>query len=509
MWIEGKLMSAMVVGLVAVVGLVLSIALEFLLMPRPALSRPGAAWALHGGIWLLVYGALLSLMGRPWFSMAIVSAMLLTLILVNNAKMHSLREPFVFQDYEYFTDAIKHPRLYIPFLGWGKFGAAVVGFVGAVAVGFLGEAAPDDRFSLNGQFGAVIVLLLFGLSAVWAGKRARMALTLVPEEDLCRLGLLAHFWRYGEEERKFPSVRSPFDIDEKEQVGTQPHLVAIQSESFFDARDLYSGIRADVLSEYDALKAGAKAAGKMKVPAWGANTVRTEFSFLSGIASEKLGVHRFNPYRAVAAGWHVASIASLLKKRGYRTVAIHPYPVSFYRRDQVYPRIGFDEFIDVEAFSEQDRSGPYTGDMAVADKIREVLKDASGPVFIFVITMENHGPLHLETVTLADIDKYYQTPPPAGCDDLTVYLRHLSNANLMIKSLRDTLQALPTEAELCWYGDHVPIMPAVYQEFGVPNGEVEYVLWSNRKPNFRLTDEMDVSSLANHWINQHSQILYR
>lgn len=29
-----------------------------------------------------------------------------------------LREPFVYSDFEYFTDALRHPRLYLPFLGW-------------------------------------------------------------------------------------------------------------------------------------------------------------------------------------------------------------------------------------------------------------------------------------------------------------------------------------------------------------------------------------------------------
>ena len=54
---------------------------------------------------------------------------LLTLVLVNNAKFTALSESFVFQDYEYFTDAIRHPRLYIPFLGWWKFMAAAFAFV--------------------------------------------------------------------------------------------------------------------------------------------------------------------------------------------------------------------------------------------------------------------------------------------------------------------------------------------------------------------------------------------
>lgn len=110
-------------------------------------------------------------------------------------------------------------------------------------------------------------------------------------------------------------------------------------------------------------------AGQMTVPAWGANTIRTEFAFLSGIDAEHLGVHRFNSYRAIAAGWRVASLASYLKSLGYRTVCVHPYPVGFYQRDRVYPSLGFDAFLDIQAFDGVEHVGPYMDDAAVADKV--------------------------------------------------------------------------------------------------------------------------------------------
>ncbi len=464
-----------------VAGLLLSVCIEALMTPRPSLHRPWGAWALHVALWTLTFDAFLLVLGRPWFSMAIVSAVMLTFILVNNAKQKALREPFVFQDYEYFTDAIRHPRLYIPFLGWLKFIGAVAGFVLAVAIGLLGESLPEMRLAVRGQGGAMLVLLVIGLLLLRAGLRQALPITLDPTLDLPRLGFWASFIRYGQEESQFPRAASPFATlpAASTQTAQLPHLVTIQSESFFDARALYPGVKKDVLHHFDQLKRDALVRGTMKVPAWGANTVRTEFAFLSGISNRSLGVHRFNPYRAVAAGWKPGSVALHLKRQGYRTVCIHPYPKSFYRRDRVFPRLGFDEFIDIEQFDEQSRFGPYTSDDAVAEKIESILKFATGPVFIFVVTMENHGPLHLESVSQSDIDDLYTEPPPSGCDDLTVYLRHLRNADRMLARLRAFLERQKFPARLCWYGDHVPIMPEVYQHFGAPDGTVEYILWSN------------------------------
>ncbi|MEF3193785.1 MAG: hypothetical protein K6346_06200, partial [Halothiobacillaceae bacterium] len=87
----------------SLVGLALSVAIERLMTPRPPLARPWAAWALHGGLWLSTHAVLTLALGRPWFAAAALSAFLLMLVLVNNAKVKALREPFVFQDYEYFT----------------------------------------------------------------------------------------------------------------------------------------------------------------------------------------------------------------------------------------------------------------------------------------------------------------------------------------------------------------------------------------------------------------------
>ena len=485
----------------SVVLLALSLVIEQLLLPRPGLGRPWSAWALHVGLVMSAHALLTMVLGRPWFAAAAVAAFLLLLVLVNNAKVHSLREPFVFQDYEYFTDAILHPRLYIPFLGWWKFFAAVAGFVLAVGVGLYGESVPLLRLHWTGQLGGVLLVLTGGVLLLYLGQRQHLPVSLQPEQDIPAFGFLASLWRYAEAEQSVPQVRSPFSrLEGPPADKVLPHLLAVQSESFFDARQLFSGIRPDVLQQYDRLKQDAVLHGPLQVPAWGANTVRSEFAFLSGIAAEQLGVHRFNPYRAVAGGWDVASLASHLKRQGYRTVCIHPYPVSFYRRDRVYPRLGFDEFLDICHFDESMRAGPYTGDAAVADLVDTIVREATQPVFVFVITMENHGPLHLEQVAAGDVDALYHAAPPDGCDDLTIYLRHLSNADRMIHSLRQTLEQCAHPASLCWYGDHVPIMPAVYQQFATPKGDVEYIVWANWKETQQPASMSGADSLAQRWL---------
>ena len=487
--------------LIAFAGFLLSVAIERLMMPRPRLRRPWTAWCLHAALWLLAYGVLVLLFGRPWFATAGAAAFFLMLVLVNNAKIKALREPFVFQDYEYFVDAVRHPRLYIPFMGWGKFLGAASGFVAAISIGLWAEIPPGQRFGWTGQLAGIVVIAVIGMVLLLVANRRLLPVSFDPEQCMRALGLLSSLWCYGRAGRVLPVMATPFvSLASNDAMKTLPHLVAVQSESFFDPRPLFSGIRRDVLAEFDRLCADAQAYGKLKVPAWGANTVRTEFAFLTGIDAAGLGVHRFNPYRAVASGWDVFSLASFLKRMGYRTVCVHPYPAGFYQRDRVYPRLGFDEFLDIRTFGKAERFGPYVSDAAVAEKIASVLEEADEPVFVFVITMENHGPLHLERVTPSDIDELYTEPPPAGCDDLTVYLRHLRNADRMIAGVRTMLEQCSRPAGMCWFGDHVPIMPVVYETFGLPQGNVEFVFWSNDMHRCAGKHDLPAHRLSSDWL---------
>ena len=76
-------------------------------------------------------------------------------------------------------------------------------------------------------------------------------------------------------------------------------VVLVQAESFFDPARLDPGL-GGLLPAYEGLRAAAALRGRLLVPAWGANTVRTEFAVLTGLSEAALGLDRFNPYDAFA-----------------------------------------------------------------------------------------------------------------------------------------------------------------------------------------------------------------
>lgn len=463
---------------VAACGLLLSFLLLTLLRPRlPAPWRwHWRGLAMHAGLWCLAYGVLLLLLGRPWFSLGLALAFVMLLVQVSNAKHLALREAFVFQDFEYFTDAIRHPRLYIPFLGWGKFAAIVVVVSAALLAGLWLEPLAAERFAAAGAGWPAIALALLGACLLFVGH-GKVEPSFDPAADLARWGFFACLWFYGVAERR-PLVSSK-EMAAAPYLASGGDLLVVQSESFFDPRPLYDGIRRDVLATFDGISQQAMHSGPLSVPAWGANTVRSEFAFLSGLPASALGVHRFNPYRRALA-CDIQTLAQQARAAGYRTVCVHPYPASFYRRDRVFPHFGFDQFIDIAAFADAPRCGPFVADTALAERVKGLFAQAGQPLFVFVITMENHGPLHLEKCTAADVAALYEPAPPSGCEDLTVYLRHLRNADRMAGELQAFLAARGKPARFCWYGDHVPIMAGVYRQLGEPAGDTAYFIWDSQ-----------------------------
>lgn len=487
---------------------------ELILKPRPQplWQRPPAAIAVHLATATLHFAFWLLVVQRPWFALVIAASLQMVIIQVNNTKSTSLREPFLCQDFEYFVDAVRHPRLYIPFFGIGLTIAASLAGAVAIGIGFWLEPSlfghADAPWSLLGT-----LVLVAAATSVLAWQLPRLIdCTLEPNEDLVRLGLYPYLWAYGRMTREpidhaengdaFPA---PADLEAIDPAGL-PNVVLVQSESFFDPRDWHPAIRRGLLDEYDTLVEGALQAGRFDVPAWGANTVRTECAVLTGFTPTHLGVHRFNPYHQLSK-LSVNNLAGALKRLGYRTVCIHPYPASFYLRDRVYPNLGFDTFIDIADFDPSERDGQYTGDLALADRVQKQLEAADDkPVFVFVISMENHGPLHLETADPAIAERWVEGGVTSGCEELTVYLRHLRNTNSMLERLRDSLQSASLQRAshqpisqlnksgrpgiLGFYGDHVPIMPKVYARHGEPDGLTNYFIWQTRPhsgDNVRMT----------------------
>ena len=407
--------------------------------------------------WLL----LLSLSRRPVLSATLILAAALGLALTDAAKRATLREPLVFADRAELLEVVRHPRFYLPFAGPAKVigGAAAA----AAAAGLLAWIEPQawHPWPLL-MIGLVALCILlpgrppFG-PAIAAGYR-RLGVSGDPDRDMRRFGflssLIVHATLARDDRRARRAAVADFPGLPSDAAGGP--VVLVQLESFFDARLLGARTlgRDDIRLPGLDMLAAEGVAGRLSVPCWGANTVRSEFMALTGIEAAATGLDRFNPYERFALV-RTRSLAWTLKAAGYRTICLHPFDNTFYGRDRVMPLLGFDEFRGPEVFEGAERVGPDVTDRAVG---REVLRivEACGPrVFVFAITIANHGP--------------WTDPARPGRAELDGYLEGLQASDEMLELLAN---GLPPGATLAVYGDHQPSLA----DLGADD-RTNYVIW--------------------------------
>jgi phosphoglycerol transferase MdoB-like AlkP superfamily enzyme len=264
-------------------------------------------------------------------------------------------------------------------------------------------------------------------------------------------------------------------------------LILVQCESFFDARRLSPLLPRDLLPEFDRCCATAAQYGRLQVPGWGANTMRSEFAVLAGIPESELGYDRFNPYYALARA-PIASQVWRLRQAGYRTICLHPFDRRFFRRDLAMPALGFDEFLGRETLGGP-RRPPYYPDPDLARDILRLL-DSHGPrIFVFAITMANHGPwlgkgppLDPAVARLFDPDEV-----PQGAA-LLRYLDGLRRSDEMLGILMDGIAERRSPALLGFYGDHLPSLPLAYAHFGFDEPHSDYAIWPSEGSEPRRLD---------------------
>jgi len=437
---------------------------------------------------LACYALIEDATARPVFAGVITLVLSAGYAYADRAKRVVLAEPVVFTDVFQAFDIFRHPRLALPFPHKGRVLSAASLVVGLFVFLFRLEPAawslsPWPLLLLLGLLIAAAEAIGGRFSTAMARNLRRHSLSGDPCRDAARFGSLGVLLGYGiiargeraaRQAAALPVVRSapaPSRLPE-----AQP-IVMVQCESFFDARRLHPAITPTLLPNFDRCQRFGTQWGRLEVPCWGANTVRTEFAVLSGLSEDAIGFDRFNPYHSFARV-PINSLAWRMRAEGYRTVCVHPFDRTFYARDRVMANLGFDLFLGEEAFEDASRINGYVTDVEVARKIVEII-GAEGPkVFVFSITMENHGPWSTPCERpIANL--LPEAGLPAG-EKLALerYLQSLRNADEMLGILMQALSAERTQGMLAFYGDHLPAFRTAFDQFGLRDLRSDYFIWS-------------------------------
>lgn len=433
----------------------------------------------------------------------------------DRAKRSVLAEPIVFTDVFQAFDIFRHPGLAVPFpdklpILSGVAGALIL--FGALFV-FVPPAwtwTPWPAAILLIVLATIVILLRSSAGASFARALKRLQPTGDPVADASAFGpigmlfvhaLLARVDRAAIRAaagRRARSVSAAADAE----TGGGP-LVLLQCESFFDVRRLGPAVRPEILSAFDTLSREGVQWGRLAVPCWGANTVRTEFAVLSGLAEAQLGFDRFNPYHRLARA-PIESIAWRLRERGYRTICLHPFDRRFYGRDRVMPMLGFDEFLGEEAFAGAERVNGYVGDAAVARVACQLIESRGPRVFLFVVTMENHGPW-TEALSGAGTDFLAAGLPLTASErqSLGRYLDSVANTDALFRRVAEKIASLDAGGTLAAYGDHLPSFASAFAKLGLRDHRSDYLIWRPHATAAARREDLAAHALGERILESH------
>ncbi|HJU18858.1 MAG TPA: LTA synthase family protein, partial [Stellaceae bacterium] len=308
--------------------------------------------------------------------------------------------------------------------------------------------------------------------------------------DGARLGPLATLFVYGliaRHERPARRARVAAPAVLREPTERAVPVVLVQCESFFDARRLAPQRFAGLVPGFAACCAEHAVFGRFEVSGWGANTMRAEFAALTGITDGDLGYDRFNPYHAFARV-PIASLAWQLRAYGYRTICLHPFDRWFYRRDLALPSLGFDRFLGRESLGGA-RRPPYCPDPELARHVLRALDAEGSRVFVFAITMGNHGPWSGPgPAPDPGLSRLFDPGGVPQGGELLHYLDGLARSDEMLQILVRGFKERGCDGILGFYGDHLPSLPHAFGHFGFDDWASDYVLWQNGEAPSRRLD---------------------
>lgn len=460
------------------------------LLAGALLPLPAWLWLRRGARvsgWMLLdaaplaaaFCALLALTARPLLAGGLVGGACIFLAVADRAKRAALAEPLAFTDGGLLWQVPAHPRFYLPFVPR----AVVVGGLGAAAAAFvavvllepglaLGAAARGVLLGLAVALAALVLRPLALLRVAGIARNRSQAPTLArdPSRDATRFGPLAAFALHA----RCAAVERPARRGAHPPVAAiiapgapRPHLVLLQLESFCDPRRL--GLPT-ALPHWDALAAGAIARGRLAVPGFGANTMRTEFVVLTGLDDAALGLDRFNPYFRFARA-PVASLAWALRGAGWGADCLHPYDGRFFGRDRVLPALGFARFDDAAAFAEAAREDGLVTDAALGARIVAQIEAASDPLFLYAITVAAHGP--------------WPGPDPAAG-----WAARIAATDAMVGAVAQAARRSARPLVLAAFGDHRPSLP-------VARGatDTDYLIWRSDIAGKGEARDLDAAAL--------------
>lgn len=265
-------------------------------------------------------------------------------------------------------------------------------------------------------------------------------------------------------EKNLENYSQQYGLDTEETAQQDyPNIIVIMNESYVDLSIFNEQPKTNipVTPFIDSLSDNV-VRGHALCSVYGGNTPNTEFEFLTGHTLAFLP-DNVVPYQQYISD-EIYSLVWLLKSYGYTTASTHPFYANGWSRNSVYPLLGFEECAFLESYACQNMVRTFVSDQELVEHVLSRLdqKTENEPLFLFGITMQNHGGYTYSG------DNLVQTVQLEGYDqEYPLAEQYLSLINLTDQAMEYLLTALESYTEdtvVVFFGDHYPKIETEFYE---------------------------------------------
>jgi phosphoglycerol transferase MdoB-like AlkP superfamily enzyme len=261
------------------------------------------------------------------------------------------------------------------------------------------------------------------------------------------------------------------------------NVVLVLSEAFADLSRL-----ADVTVDHDTMPLTRETiadtwGGSTLANMYGTGTSGMEFEALTGQSVGLFNPQVVAPYQNFMSGLKsYPSAVGWFADHGHLPIAVHPYREEFYRRNAVYPMLGFNQFIYDKTMSERDRleHSDFISDRSAFDEVEKQIAGNHQPLLVNLVTMQNHVP----TVDWYDDPVPVNAPgDPELVKGIGGYARGQEFTDQALHKFLSDVKAGGEPTVVVFYGDHYPATltsEVVEANPGLSHLETPMFIWSSQ-----------------------------
>lgn len=296
-----------------------------------------------------------------------------------------------------------------------------------------------------------------------------------------------------------PAMSSNGTQVKKVSTDKKPNIMFVQLESFMDPTLIKEAkFSEDPIPNFRKLSK-ENTSGVMNAPTTGGGTARTEFEVLTGNNFDYL-IPGEIPYDTIAKQKAINSVASTLKKQGYKATIIHNFQGNFYSRNTALNNLGFDRFVSMEYMQGIEKTPlNWSKDKVLKEYMQQSLESTVEKDLIYVITAQCHSK-YPENDLGIDMPVKVEVQAPLTETDknqLYYYANQLKETDEYIGETIKMVNEMKEDTIVVFFSDHMPALNVFKNDdFYLDKYEVPVGIYANYNTGQKQNLDLEAYQLS-------------